>query len=86
MYCGNIQYFSRNKENKMKLIIGKALLEEEEIELESFEGLIEMLFVKGIQKETLDCALIYLLRLSDNYIEVIPEALVHFVEECLREA
>lgn len=32
----------------MKLIIGKALLEETEIELESFEDLVQILFDKGI--------------------------------------
>ena len=40
----------------------------------------------GIAQETLECALVYLLRLSGNYLKVSEQAMLQFVQECKREA
>lgn len=69
-HCGNINTYSRNKEVKMKLIIGKHLIEQDNTAPKSFEELSVFLNEFGIAQETLECALIYLLRLSGNYLEV----------------
>lgn len=70
----------------MRLIIGKFLLEQDIRSCNSFEELSEFLNENGIAQETLECALVYLLRLSGNYLEVSESALDHFINECKREA
>jgi effector-binding domain-containing protein len=54
----------------MKLIIGKHLIEQESAIPNSFEQLSEFLNELGIAQETLECALVYILRLSGNYLQV----------------
>ena len=70
----------------MKLIVGKHLIEQESAKPNSFEQLSEFLNELGMAQETLECALVYILRLSGNYLQVSQAALIQFVSECKREA
>jgi hypothetical protein len=54
----------------MKLIVGKHLIEQNNANPSSFEQLSVFLNELGIAQETLECALVYLLRLSGNYLQV----------------
>lgn len=69
MYCHGINIYNRQKEEKMKLIVGQAL-NFDHLEVRDFDELGNELSELGIGRETLDCALVYLLRMSDNYHEI----------------
>ena len=65
----------------MKLIVGQAL-NFDNLLVKDFDELGSELTELGIVRETLDCALVYLLKMSENYCEINQEILFSFVEEC----
>ena len=73
--------YGPNKEQKMKLIVGQAL-NFDNLLVKDFDELGSELTELGIGRETLDCALVYLLKMSENYCEINQEILFSFVEEC----
>ena len=70
----------------MKLIVGQVLAGTDSLKFESFEFLAQKLAGGGISSETLDCALVYLLRMSDSLSEVTQPALNKFISNCKKEA
>ena len=70
----------------MKLIVGKHLIEQNKVVPQSFEELSVFLNELGIAQETLECAFVYLLRLSGNYLNVSEQAMLQFITECRRDA
>lgn len=70
----------------MRLIIGKHLIESDGVLLTNFDQLQEYLGQRSTAQETLECAFVYLLRLSGNYQQVSEQAMLQFMQECKREA
>jgi len=98
---GGISYFSKEKETKMKQIMGK------NIDSKSAKQIIASILkapnmtfdehkfisiLQGFQemnslaKETFECAFIALLRKSENVLEVTKKTMVEFIQESSRSA
>lgn len=82
MYCQGVQVYSKKKEAKMILIVGEAMQKLSSCDQTSWEPFAAQLSRVGLEKETLDCAFVYCLRLSGNLSDVNKESLKEFIEEC----
>lgn len=80
-HCAGVQVFSKKKEGKMKVILGNLLAEK--AHFASFDELRQSLLSAKVEKETLECAYVYCLRMSGSLNQQISASvLADFVEEC----
>jgi hypothetical protein len=63
---GDVTHFSMRKMKKMQLIVGQTLMTDD-VQASDFGDFSKALEKMGLERETIECALIYLLKLSDSY-------------------
>ena len=83
MYCQGVQVYSKKKEAKMKLIVGDAIRRVPcAANYTEWDLFAKELTLVGIEKETLDCAFVYCLRISGNLSEVEDYSVKQLIQEC----
>lgn len=86
MYCQGVTVYSKKKEKKMKLIIGDAMKDLKSVYYSKWEHFAKDLTKVKIEKETLDSAFVYCLRMSGSFLDVDDQTLSDFIAECKDDA
>ncbi len=69
-FGGDLKLFSENKIKKMMLILGQKLMAKS-LDVDDFEDLTNSLInTFGLEQETIECARLHLLKLSNSLIKV----------------
>lgn len=79
MYCEGVTVYSKKKEQKMKLILGEIFMNLKAVYYSKWSHFEKELFKAKMEKETIDCAFVYCLRMSNRLSDVDAETISSFI-------